>query len=77
MIGHDIDYFQVLTKRLDTYVAAMAKKPDASEPAVAIEPEFARTCGNVDDVFMVMTGSKMFIATIGSVKEYLEAVKLR
>ncbi len=77
MIGHDIDYFQVLTKRLDTYVAAMAKKPDAPEPAVAIEPEFARTCGNVDDVFTVMIGSKMFIATIGSVKEYLEAVKLR
>ena len=31
MIGHDIDYFQVLTKRLDTYVAAMAKKPDAPQ----------------------------------------------
>lgn len=77
MIGHDIDYFQVLTKRLDTYVAAMAKKPDAPEPAVVIGPEFARTCGNVDDVFTVMTGSRMFIATIGSVKEYLEAIKLR
>ena len=77
MIGNDIDYFQILKERLDTYVLAMTQKADAPEPAVVIGPEFARTCGNVDDVFTVMTGSRMFIATIGSVKEYLETIKLR
>jgi len=77
MIGNNIDYFQILKERLDMYVAAMAQKPDAPEPAVVIGPEFARTCGNMDDAFTVMTGSKMFIATIGSVKEYLETIKLR
>lgn len=76
MIGNDIDYFQILKERLDMYVAAITQKPNTPEPAVVIGPEFARTCGNMDDVFTVMTGSKMFIATIGSVKEYLETIKL-
>jgi hypothetical protein len=77
MIGNNIDYFQILKERLDMYVAAMTQKSDAPEPAVVIGPEFARTCGNMDDVFTVMTGSRMFIATMGSVKEYLETIKLR
>jgi hypothetical protein len=76
MIGNNIDYFQIVKKRLDMYVAAMTQKADAPEPAVVIGPEFARTCGNMDDVFTVMTGSRMFIATIGSVKEYLETITL-
>jgi hypothetical protein len=77
MIGNDIDYFQILKERLDMYLAAMNQNPDAPEPAVVVGPEFARTCGNVDDAFTVMTGSRMFIATIGSVKEYLETINLR
>ncbi len=77
MIGQDIDYFQILKERLDMYVAAMDKQPDAQEPALVVGPEFARTCGNVDDIFTFMTGSKMFIATITRVKDYLEAVRLR
>jgi len=76
MIGQNIDYFQVLKDRLDSYVEAMVSKPDAPEPAVVIGPEFARTCGNVDDVYTVMTGSRMFVATIGSVKKYLERIRL-
>jgi len=76
MIGNNIDYFQILKERLDMYLAAMTQKPGAPEPAVVIGPEFARTCGNMDDVFTVMTGSRMFIATIASVKEYLETIKL-
>ncbi|MFO7556557.1 MAG: hypothetical protein R6W88_15260 [Desulfobacterales bacterium] len=77
IIGHDIDYFQVLRDRLDMYVEAMAQKPDAPEPAIVIGPEFARTCGNVDDVFTFMTGSKMFISTIGRVKEFLITINLK
>ena len=77
MIGQDIDYFQILKDRLDMYVEAMANNPDATEPAAVIGPEFARTCGNVDDIFTFMTGSKMFISTTSKVKEYLEVIKLR
>ncbi|RJP85082.1 MAG: hypothetical protein C4518_17125 [Desulfobacteraceae bacterium] len=77
MTGQNIDYFQILKDRLNTYVGAMNEKTDATEPAAVIGPEFARTCGNADDVFTVMTGARLFIATIGSVKSYLEEVKLR
>lgn len=76
MIGQDIDYFQILKDRLDMYVDAMAKTPEASQPAVVIGPQFARTCGNVDDLFTFMTGSKMFMSTIGRVKEYLETINM-
>lgn len=76
MIGHDIDYFQVLKDRLNMYVNAMAKKPDASEPVSVIGPEFARTCGNVIDIFTIMAGSKMFMTTISRVKEYFEKSNL-
>lgn len=75
IIGHDIDYFQILKDRLDLYVDALAQKPDALEPAGVIGPEFARICGNVEDIFTFMTGSKMFIATIQRTKEYLEAIQ--
>lgn len=71
LIGQDINYFQTVRERLDMYVAAMNREKDAPEPAVVIGPEFARNCGNEDNAFTVMTGSKMFIMTIGSVKEYL------
>lgn len=71
MTGHNIDYFQILKDRLNMYVDAMAKKPSAPEPCVAIGPEFARVCGNMDDIFTFMTGSKMFTTTIGRVNEYI------
>jgi len=77
MIGQDIDYFQILKDRLDMYVEALAQNPDALEPAGVIGPEFAKTCGNSDDIFTVMAGSKMFIATTTRVKDYLETIKLR
>jgi hypothetical protein len=77
MVGKDIDYFQILRDRLNRYVEAMRRKPHAAEPAVVIGPEFARACGNVNDVYTVMTGTKMFIATVGSVREYLQAVNLK
>ena len=77
MIGQDIDYFQILQERLDMYVDAMTQNPGAPEPSTVIGPEFARACGNSDDIFTFMTGSKMFLSTTGQVKEYLETTKLR
>jgi hypothetical protein len=77
MIGHEIDYFQILKDRLNMYLYALNENPYVSQPVAVIGPEFARTCGNGDDASTVLTGAKMFSATIGSVKEYLEATKLR
>lgn len=76
MVGKDIDYFQILKDRLDMYVEAMRDRPDASGPAGVIGPAFARACGDVNNVYAALTGAKMFIATVGSVKAYLEAMEL-
>lgn len=77
IVGRPIDYFQILKERLEIYVDALRRKPGAPEPAAVIGPEFALACGNRNDVFTVMTGSRMFIAAIGSVKQYLEALGLK
>ena len=76
MTGHDIDYFQTLKDRLDMYVAALQAKPEMREPAAVIGPEFARLCGNSDDVFTIMTGSRLFILTVVRVKDYLDSLRI-
>lgn len=76
MAGQEIDYFQTLKDRLNMYVNAMARTADAPEPAAVIGPEFAEICGDVRDIHAVLTGTRLFKATIGSVKEYLETVPL-
>lgn len=76
MTGTDINYFQLLRERLDLYVTALTQKPDSTDPAAVIGPEFARLCGNGDDISAVQAGSRMFLITVASVKTYLEAVNL-
>ena len=76
MTGQDIDYFQVLKDRLDSYVQALQQNPEASNPEAVIGPEFARHCGNVNDLFAVYTGGRMFSGVTGRVREYLEATNL-
>jgi hypothetical protein len=77
VVGKQIDYFQILRERLDKYVNALQEKQDVPEPAVVIGPEFADICGNRNDAFTVMTGSRMFIATIGSVKQYFDSLWIK
>lgn len=77
MVGNDIDYFQILKDRLNMYVDAMRQKPDAPAPAGVIGPEFAGACGNINNVYAVLAGTKMFIATVASVKACLETIELQ
>ena len=77
MTGHAVDYFQIARERLDMYVAALADKPEVAEPAAVIGPEFASQCGDREDIYTVLTGSRLFIMTVASVKEYLESVSIR
>ena len=77
MTGQKIDYFEIIKERLDMYVNALEQQTDARDPASVIGPEFAGTCGNANDIFTFMTGSKMFMSVIARVKEYLEKIKLR
>lgn len=74
MIGQKVDYFQILKERLGMYVEAVKERPDAPEPASVVGPEFARTCGNMDDVFTVMAGARMFKSTLAGVRKYFETV---
>lgn len=77
MTGLDINYFKILRERLDMYVAALSDKPEKNDPAAIIGPEFARVCGDADDVFTVMAGARMFILTVARVKDYLKDLKIQ
>ena len=76
LIGQDIDYFQILKERLDQYVQALKQHPEATEPATVIGPEFGRLCGDAEDLFVFMAGSKMFINAVQQVGTYLQAAAL-
>ena len=70
-VGSDIDYFDVLRKRLDFYVGTLDGAREAFQPAAIIGPAFAETCGDQDDPCAALAGSKMFTHTIHAVREYL------
>ena len=70
-MGSDIDYFDILKKRLDTYVGALDAAGKIPEPAMAIGPAFAGVCGDPDDACAMLAGIKMFSLTINAVREYL------
>ncbi len=74
MTGHDLNYFQIVKSRLDEYVDILADQPEATEPAAVIGPAFAGFCGDADDIYTIMVGSRMFIITVARVKDYLESI---
>jgi hypothetical protein len=73
-IGKKVDYFNVLKERLDTYLNSLKGLTDETDPLSIIGPEFAKFCGDKDDVFAILTGSKMFAATLNRVREFLETI---
>jgi hypothetical protein len=75
--SQNIDYFEILKERLNTYLEIMQKNPDASQnPANVMGPAFASICKSEDDAIAVLTGTKMFTLTLGAVKEYLDAITI-
>ena len=76
MIGQEIDYFDILKQRLDLYVEALARQGKGAQPAQVIGRQFAGLCGDEENLFAFMTGSKMFIAAIDRVKQYLADVQI-
>ena len=71
-VGSDIDYFDILKKRLDFYVGALESGGSVPEPTVIIGPAFAEVCGDRDDACAVLAGSKMFAHTIHAVRDFLD-----
>lgn len=75
--GQNIDYFEILKKRLNMYLAILQENPDENQsPAHLIGPAFSSACNSENDAVAVLTGTKMFTLTLGAVKEYLNAVKI-
>jgi len=74
--GKEIDYFNTLKKRLDTYLNALDLIPDTPDPLVSIGPTFARICGNEDNTHIILSGSKVFNLSVGGVKNYLESIQI-
>ena len=72
-VGSDIDYFDLLKKRLDYYVGVLDAAGQIPEPAMAIGPAFAGCCGDEDDACSILAGSKMFAHTIMAVREHLDS----
>ncbi len=73
MIGSEVDYFAEMRERLDRYLGAL-QEDNGADPAGVVGRQFARYCGAPDDLFTAMAGSRLFVATISRVKEYLAAV---
>jgi hypothetical protein len=76
-VGSDIDYFDILKKRLACYLGALDAAGKIPEPAMAIGPAFAELCGDKDDACAILAGTKMFSHTIRAVREYLDGMVLQ
>jgi hypothetical protein len=73
-IGKKVDYFNVLKERLDAYLDSLKELTKDSDPLSIIGPEFAKFCGDKDDVFAMLTGSKMFAATLNRIKDFFDTI---
>ncbi|MFP4167773.1 MAG: hypothetical protein ACLFSY_02860 [Desulfonatronovibrionaceae bacterium] len=72
LIGEDIDYFRIIKERLSSYVSCLEQAQETRSPAAVIGPEFARLCGDREDVFCVHAGTKLFVGVLERVREYLQ-----
>jgi len=75
--GQQIDYFSILKQRLDNYISVLQQHSEASSGTSGIIGSvFADLCNVTDNPAAMLTGTKMFTYTIGSIKEYLGAVEI-
>ncbi|MDL2121740.1 MAG: hypothetical protein LWX51_01370 [Deltaproteobacteria bacterium] len=74
--GKEIDYFNTLKERLDTYLNTLNLIPDNPDPLASIGPKFAKICGSKDNAHIMLSGSKVFNLSVGSVKNYFESVQI-
>lgn len=73
MIGHDIDYFDLVKQRFDSYVQSLESAPDTEDPASAIGPAFGEICKATENPFVIISGARLFNYSVRATKEYLEA----
>lgn len=70
--GTNVDYFTVLNRRLDAYVAILQDRKNTEDPGAEIGLQYAAFCGDGADGFAVLAGKKVFNGAIGSLRTYLK-----
>ena len=76
--GQQVDYFTILKKRMDDYVAIMKQNTtEGTDPSWIMGPAFADNCQCHDDAAVILVGTKLFTLTLGGIKEYLNAVDIQ
>ncbi len=75
MSGADVDYFDTLKERLNTYLSTM-ENAGSGEPVQVVGPEFARLCGSPENAFVTLNGARIFHLTATSVEEYIGSVDI-
>jgi hypothetical protein len=73
MIGKEVDYFAAVRERLDQYLGLL-QQDNGADPAGVVGQAFAKNCGAPDDLCIAMAGSRLFVATLSRVKEFLAEV---
>lgn len=75
-LSQDFDYFSEIKDRLEIYIRTLDNQPDVKDPASVIGPKFAEVCGDADNVFIILSGSKMFNLAVLGVRHYLDSIVL-
>ncbi len=75
-IDKEIDYFEIIRERLDQYLKVLQLNSEISDPASVIGPKFAELCGFKDDVYVIISGAKIFNLALNGLREYLESINL-
>ena len=71
MTGANIEYFQTIRQRLETYLEAIRQQPEATDPAEIFGPTFARCCRAADNVHIIMAGNRIFNGVLQAIRDYL------
>ena len=74
-VGQDIDYFETVRQRMESYVGAMNSRPDIKDPAAAFGPAFAELAGHGENVHVIMAGNRIFNSALAAVREYLADIE--
>lgn len=75
-IGQEIDYFQVIRERLDSYLRAITLQGEGRDIAALIGAAFAERLKERENPFVLITGSRIFHMAAQGVREYLASLTL-
>ena len=75
--AEDLLEFAIDREDVKWLLERLPPEADIKHTTVEYELQILKNCGNEEDIFTFMTGSKIFISATTKVGQYLEAIKLR